>query len=222
MSRRRSGSRSSCGDWIQLAVALCRSVDVAVRIGSGRLVLVSMPLRLPRLEDTRVVLRAFSDDDVPLIQDTAADPLIPLITSVPTTSEPEEAQAFIDRQHARLTSGEGYSFAIADSGTDEAVGQIGLWLRDLRQGRASIGYWVAGRHRRRGLARHALRVVSQWGLTLSDVHRLELYIEPWNRGSWRAAERVGYQREGLLRSWQPVGDQRRDMYMYSMLPADCP
>jgi hypothetical protein len=29
-------------------------------------------------------------------------------------------------------------------------------------------------------------------------------------------------REGLLRSWQRVGPHRRDMYMYSLLPADLP
>lgn len=166
------------------------------------------------------MLRAFADDDVALIQGVSTDPLIPLITTVPTTSDPEEARAFIDRQRARLTEGEGYSFAIADVDTDEAVGQIGLWLRNLRYGRASIGYWVAGWHRGRGIARHALRMISRWGLRLPDVHRLELYVEPWNEASWRTAEQVGYQREGLLRSWESVGDQRRDMYMYSLLRSD--
>lgn len=101
------------------------------------------------------MLRAFADDDVALIQEVSTDPLIPLISTVPTTSDLEEARAFIDRQRARLTEGEGYSFAIADVDTDEAVGQIGLWLPNLRYGRASIGYWVAGRHRGRGIARHA-------------------------------------------------------------------
>jgi hypothetical protein len=47
-----------------------------------------------------------------------------------------------------------------------------------------------------------------------------LSVEPWNEGSWRAAERVGYQHEGLMRSWERVGDQRRDMYMYSLLSTD--
>ena len=51
---------------------------------------------------------------------------------------------------------------------------------------------------------------------MPGLARLELYVEPWNEGSWRAAEHVGYEREGLLRSWQEVGGQRRDMYMYSM------
>lgn len=63
-------------------------------------------------------------------------------------------------------------------------------------------------------------MISRWGLGLPDIHRLELYVEPWNEASWRAAEQVGYQREGLLRSWESIGDQRRDMYMYSLLRSD--
>lgn len=31
---------------------------------------------------------------------------------------------------------------------------------------------------------------------------------------------MGFQREGLMRSWELVGDQRRDMYMYSLLLGD--
>lgn len=60
-------------------------------------------------------------------------------------------------------------------------------------------------------------MISTWGLDLPGVHRLELYVEPWNDASRRTAEHAGYEREGLLRSWQVVGDERRDMYMYSLL-----
>ena len=183
---------------------------------------VSVPLRLPRLEDTHVVLRAFVDGDAHLIQDVSTDPFIPLITSVPDVPDIEAARAFLHRQQARLDDHAGYSLAIADSASNEALGQIGLWLPDLMQGRVSIGYWVAARHRGRGIAKHALALISTWGLGLPGVHRLELYVEPWNQASWRTAERVGYQREGLLRSWQTVGQERRDMYMYSLLPRDRP
>ena len=128
--------------------------------------------------------------------------------------------AFIARQHERASSGEGYSFAVADATTDVCWGQIGLW--PLGDGRASIGYWVVASARRRGVARRALQIVSAWALALPGIDRLELYVEPWNEGSWRAAERSDYTREGLVRSWQTVGDQRRDMYMYSRLRAKPP
>jgi RimJ/RimL family protein N-acetyltransferase len=50
--------------------------------------------------------------------------------------------------------------------------------------------------------------------------QLELYVEPWNEGSWRTAEHACFYREGLLRGWEPVGDKRRDMYMHSRLATD--
>ena len=59
--------------------------------------------------------------------------------------------------------------------------------------------------------------MSDWALSLDEVQRLELYVEPWNEGSWHAAEKCGFQCEGLLRSWQLVGGGRKDMYMYSRI-----
>lgn len=58
------------------------------------------------------------------------------------------------------------------------------------------------------------------GFGLGQFERLELYVEPWNEASWRTAERVGFRREGLLRQYQYVGSERRDMYVYSLLPGE--
>lgn len=157
--------------------------------------------------------------DVPVVQEASSDPLIPAITTVPASGSRQAALASIQRQHQRLVDGTGYSFAIADSSSDQAVGQIGLWLKNLSQGRASIGYWVAPIHRGKGAASSALGALAAWGLAHPGIHRLELYVEPWNEGSWRAAERNGFVREGTMRSWLEIGGQRKDMYMYSRLPA---
>lgn len=176
-----------------------------------------LPSKLPTLTDGVVTLRRFQDQDVSLVQSVAEDPLIPLITTVPTTGTADDAAAHIERQHERLRSGTGYSFAITETMTNRAVGQIGLWLRNIDQGRASTGYWIALPFRHRGLATRALRLLSDWALAHDEVHRLELYVEPWNSGSWRAAEACDFHREGLLRSWQLVGTMRKDMYVYSPL-----
>jgi [ribosomal protein S5]-alanine N-acetyltransferase len=179
-----------------------------------------LPTELPVLEHPPVLLREFTGADVGLVQSVARDPLIPLITTVPVSGTAADARAFIARQHDRLATGAGYSFAIADAAAGEAAGQIGLYLRDLPEGRADIGYWVAPQFRRRGYVSAALAVIARWGLSLDGVHRLQLHVEPWNEGSWRAAERAGFVREGLLRSWQRVGAGRRDMYVYSLLRED--
>lgn len=175
------------------------------------------PLIQPVIDACGYRLRPFNAGDAPLIQNASSDPLIPLITTVPCNGTRKEISEFINRQHHRLVERSGYSFAIADADSDQALGQIGLWLKNSNHGRASIGYWVGPSHRNRGIASAALESISRWGLGLPDIHRLELYVEPWNEGSWKTAEHCGYMREGLLRSWEEIGGERKDMYMYSRL-----
>ena len=151
-----------------------------------------------------------------MIQEASGDDLIPTITSVPSDNSEAAALAFIERQHERLHTRTGYSFAIDDE-NDVAVGQIGLWLEDENHGRASVGYWIRPSARNRGYAADAIAAVVDWARTLGQLHRLELYVEPWNEGSWRAAEHAGFEREGLLRSWRPVDGVHRDMFMYSLI-----
>lgn len=177
----------------------------------------TLSVAFPRLSSGGVVLRAFGYRDVETVQAAATDPHIPRITTVPSSGTRESALEYIVRQHQRVVDGTGYSFAITHEETDRAVGQIGLWLRDYDDGRASIGYWIAPDERRRGFASDALDALSEWALSHDGIARLELYVEPWNEASWRTAERCGYVREGLLRSWQQVGDELRDMFMYSRI-----
>jgi hypothetical protein len=47
-----------------------------------------LPSQMPVVTRPPVVLRAFRDDDVGLVQSVAGDPLIPLITTVPASGEP--------------------------------------------------------------------------------------------------------------------------------------
>lgn len=173
-------------------------------------------LSIPVLAGAVVRLRPFHDSDVDAVLEASADPLIPLVTTVPAVFDRGLAAAYLERQHARATSGEGYSWAI--EGPDgSCAGQIGLWVHELDQGRASLGYWVRPSARRQGLATDALSTAVSWAWGLPDLHRLELHVEPANLGSIRAAERAGFVREGLLRSWKQIGTERRDLLLLALL-----
>jgi RimJ/RimL family protein N-acetyltransferase len=164
-----------------------------------------------------VTLREFRSDDAQLVASVIDDPLIPLITSVPTVQDEAEIQAYLERQPRRASDGWGLSFAVVDDATGRAVGQASLRYADTDDGRASLGYWVAPVHRRKGFARAALSTLADWAENHLHIQRLELYVEPWNEGSWRTAEAAGFTRDGLMRQWERVGHQRRDMYMYSRI-----
>jgi hypothetical protein len=57
----------------------------------------ALPGDMPTIVTPTVELRPFCSDDRALVQEASLDPHIPLITSVPSTSGPEEAMAFIDQ-----------------------------------------------------------------------------------------------------------------------------
>lgn len=164
-----------------------------------------------------VRLRAFTEGDVDMVVELSGDPYVPLTGSLPPHCDRHDARAYIERQHDRARTGYGWSFCIADADSDEPLGQAGLWLAGLPGGRAAAGYCVAPPHRGRGRARDALVALTAFAWRVPDLHRVELYIEPWNQASVRTAEAAGYSREGLLRRHQEIGGRRVDMLIFDAL-----
>lgn len=179
-----------------------------------------LPPQPARLVGPGVVLRPFRDDDVAMAMELAEDPYVPLTGTLPALADHGQAMQWIARQRGRPAEGRGYSFAIAEPATDRALGQAGLWLTGLEAGRLTAGYGVAPAARGRGVAAAALRVLTAFAWSIPAAHRVELYIEPWNAASVRTAERAGYRREGLLRSHQVIGGERRDMLLYARVRTD--
>ncbi|MFJ4930019.1 GNAT family N-acetyltransferase [Streptomyces sp. NPDC088736] len=178
------------------------------------------PLDVPELAaDGGLTLRPWRLTDLPLVREAAQDEYIPSITTVPSPYTEPAGVAFVERQWARATTRAGYPFVVVTA-DDRPVGQVGLWLRDLEEGRASLGYWVVKSARGHGTALAAVDAVVGWALRDLRIPRLELWVEPWNLASVRTAERAGFQREGLLRKWQQVGGERRDMFMYALVSGD--
>jgi RimJ/RimL family protein N-acetyltransferase len=164
------------------------------------------------LRDGELVLRPFTLDDVPAITRACQDPEIQRwIPVIPRPYSEDDARAFV-------TAGDlGHQFAITESSV--LVGSIGMRTNQFEVGH--IGYWCAPAARGRGIAPRALRLVSRWGFEELGLGRVELITDPDNAASQRVAEKVGYRREGVLRSHllHPDG-RRRDSVMFSLLPGE--
>jgi ribosomal-protein-alanine N-acetyltransferase len=179
----------------------------------------SLPLVLPSTDPSfgEVRLRAFAERDVDMLRDLATDPYVPTIGSLPSHAGRADALSYMERQAARLGTGAGYSWCVAHRETDEALGTAGLHLSPIAAGRATAGYAVAPRSRARAVASQALTALTRFAWSLPELHRIELYIEPWNVASQRTAERAGYEREGLLRSHQEINGERVDMLLWAAI-----
>jgi len=166
----------------------------------------------PRLADDVVSLRPLAFGDVSAVEAALDDPEITRWFDNGGVS----AQDVVDRAASRWEQSEAAEFAIVDAG--DCVGSI--WLNLGPSDRAGVGYWLLPRARGKGLVTHALLLVSRWAFDELGVKRISLLTGTRNASSLRAAERAGFHRDGVLRSWADVNGERVDHVSFSLLPSD--
>jgi RimJ/RimL family protein N-acetyltransferase len=167
------------------------------------------------LRDGDLVLRPWSEDDVEAMVSGCNDPEVAhWIPTIPHPYTAADARSFI-RGDVR---GDHDALAIELDGS--VVGGIGMGV-NAHEYRARLGYWIAASARGRGTCTRALRLLSRHALDALELQRLELITDPDNVASQRVAEKVGYQREGVLRRHLRHPDGRiRDSVMFSLLPGE--
>lgn len=173
-------------------------------------------LRAPDLplSDGVVRLRGWCDRDAPDLVSMFDEPEIARWLDVPSPYRHRDALDFLAIQPSPTAHGE--SLPLAVTGTDDQLlGSIALHLRP--DARGEFGYALASWARGRGLGTRALRLFSSWAFDELDLARLEVLVQPDNRTSLRMAERAGYRREGLLRSYRTFRGRRADFVMLSLL-----
>ena len=175
----------------------------------------------PALTDGVVRLRPWTSGDLDCVREAAADPRIPVRTTVPAVPTREAGEAFIRRQQQRAQDGEGWSSAIAEAATDRALGLLWLGARP-QPAVVGLGYWVVPSVRRRGWARRAVLTATGWALGQGGMARVEAWVEPDDIPSQQLLTVCGFVREGVLRSFLQFGERRTDVVVFSRTPADPP
>ena len=167
------------------------------------------------LRDGDLVLRTWTEGDVDAMVAGCNDPDVARwIPTIPSPYTTEDALAFI-RGEVRPDH---QALAIELDG--RVVGGIGMGLNS-QDYRATMGYWIAASDRGQGVCTRALRLLSRHALDDLDVQRVQLITDPDNVASQRVAEKVGFQREGVLRAHLRHPDGRiRDSVMFSLLPGE--
>ena len=159
----------------------------------------NLVLRLPRLEDLQGLAAAFSDgelsesDNIPFGQDELATRLSPSPSLV------------------RLVVADAESGVVFGGGT--------LHHFDPKRSVIEIGYWLLPRARGRGIATKVARMLAEFAFA-RGVHRVAAYVEVGNVHSERVLERVGFTREGVIRSMPKSDGRRVDKTIFSLLPGE--
>lgn len=112
-------------------------------------------------------------------------------------------------------------WAVTEKNTDRVIGFCGYVNYAPHFNRAELGYLIAYEQWNKGYGTEACKAVIKYGFMGMQLHRVEATVDTENSASIRVLEKLGMQREGLLRERVLCNGEYRDRYMYGLLVSDC-
>jgi RimJ/RimL family protein N-acetyltransferase len=137
----------------------------------------------------------------------------------PRRFDRDELAANLQGLPALAASGRLMPLVAVDVATDEVVGGGQLHHLDAERGIVELGYWVLPRARRRGFGTRIARALAEHAFALG-IQRVAAYVNVGNVASECVLERVGFTREGVIRSLPVPAGRRIDKTLFSLLPGE--
>ena len=169
------------------------------------------------LIDGETTLRPWRDSDLQALVAACQDPEISRWTRVPQPYGETDARAYLLQRYDLVYEGRAAPFAIVATDGGALAGSIALIRIEWEHRRAEVGYWLAAAARGRGHATRAVRLICEWGARALGLERMDLLAATGNRASQQVAERAGFTREAVLRSYMNFAAERQDMVAYGLL-----
>ena len=182
----------------------------------ARIVLPAEPLR-----DGPTALRGWRETDIDPLVEACRDPEVVRWTRVPDRYGVSDARAYLLQRYDGLETGFAAPFAIVRADDlEHLLGSISLMRLEWRHLRAEVGYWLAPEARGAGHATRAVGLICRWGFESLGLERVELFAATTNPLSQGVAERSGFRREAVLRSYMTGKGERHDMVAFGLLASE--
>ncbi|CAM8897022.1 unnamed protein product [Rhodiola kirilowii] len=106
--------------------------------------------------------------------------------------------------------------------SDRSIGFVSIFQESGEDSfKAYIGYGLAAEYWNRGVATQAVKLaVAQVFKDIPDLVRLQAHVFVDNTASQRVLEKAGFTKEGLLRKYEVIKGEIKDLLLYSFLSTD--
>jgi ribosomal-protein-alanine N-acetyltransferase len=176
------------------------------RVATGELALTgpALRVRIPRLEDAAGL---FSQ---------ARDPEVTRWFSWGPYACEDEAVAYLERLPGERERGVQLDLVIEHLEAGP-IGISGFSEIARRDRRATIGTWLGRAWWGTGANREVKALMCRLGFELLGLERIGSYTNVAHERSQRALERLGFEREGVLRAFHRHGDEALDVAVFGLL-----
>lgn len=158
-------------------------------------------------------------DDAPALYAAASDPEVTRWFSWGPYSTEAEARAYLARLPKQRERGDQLDLVIdhLDAGP---IGISGLSEFARRDRRATIGTWLGRPWWGTGANHETKALMCHLAFALLGLDRVGAYSNVEHARSQRALERIGFQREGVLRRYHRHGGRALDVVIFGLLRED--
>ena len=172
---------------------------------------------LPMIDAPRVRLRWLTERDVDALFSIFSDTEMMRYWSSTAMKERQEAEELLRQIHAAFRDKTGFQWGVERKDDGELLGTCTLFQIHVANLRAELGYCLLSRYWHKGYMREALTALIDHSFGVLKLRRLEADVDPKNENSLRILDRLGFQREGLLRERWNVGGEIQDTIFLGLL-----
>ena len=161
-------------------------------------------------------LRYARAEDAPRLFELASDPAVTRFFSWGPDTDPSQPEAYIASLAGKRDRGELLDFLVVHE-QDGPIGVTGLSELSARNRHATVGSWFGHRWWGSGANLESKALIAALAFERLGMDRLTAWANTRNGRSQVALERVGFKREGVLRSFHRHGDVLHDVVVFGMV-----
>lgn len=174
------------------------------------------PSRLPILETERLRLEPLTLDDAANLYPIMGDPEVMAFWDVSEEDDPDFVAQIVASQVDAMAAGRAIFWAMRTLGDRSFLGCCDLSEIDAWHHRAEVGFILGRDAWGQGYALEAMRTVIAFAAG-AGVRKLTARTHLGNRRSDTLLEKLGFQKEGLLRGHILKDGERRDCRLFGLL-----
>ena len=172
-----------------------------------------------RIEIGEFHLRRYTRDDALELHEAIKASYDELHRWMPWCVEPiriEDQRDFIERGFLAWATGRAFDYRISDAGGAQ-IGAISLMDR-VGPGGLEIGYWLRTDATGGGIITRAVRRLTEIGLGLPEIDRIEIHCDAANLRSAAVPKRLGFRLDTVVENAEPKAPGETDRSMVWITP----
>lgn len=163
-------------------------------------------------------LRALEPEDLDFVYDIENDESLWEVSHTQTPFSKFLIKQYLENAHLDIYEAKQLRLVIVSKKTEKAIGLIDLFDFDPKNERVGMGIVIASSlDRSLGFGNEAVKLLIDYVFSYLNCHQIYVNISTDNSASIKLFSNFGFEKIGVKKAWNKVGDIRKDEALYQLI-----